>query len=77
MSFCPAGTRVPDSTFCTAHAEDPVTGSNKLTGEVGKQEELNWKGMGRKATPMYLWLFHLHWAPPSATAPGAEPEEML
>lgn len=36
MPFCPADTRVPDSTFSTAHAEDWVTGSNKLMGEVRK-----------------------------------------
>lgn len=69
-----------DSTFYTAHAEDQVTVSNKRMGEgkkwgikVGKLLE----GMGRRTILMYLRLLHLHQTPLPATAPEAEPEEML
>jgi len=48
MPFCPAGTRVSDSTSCTARAGDQVTGSNKLTGEVRKQ------GNGEEDCPSVL-----------------------
>lgn len=79
MAFSPAGTRLPDPTFCIAHAGDWVAESNKVMEEMRKQEEFKWesqqKKQGEGTTPVYLWLSYLHQGPPPA-APEAE-QEML